>query len=110
MAQSNQRNQQLAELAARVVADDPAIKAQMSKLVSDIIAYQSLTMRVGSPQEKSALVKAVLPQMLGAMNTVAQDEAAAEERASIERMYAMMRGEQVPHSGPMDKIGQMRAV
>jgi hypothetical protein len=52
-----------------------------------------MVMRVGAPADKIALVKAVLPQMLGAMNTVAQDEQEAEERAAYDRMRAALRGD-----------------
>lgn len=93
MANTNQRNKQLADLAAGVVADSAPIKNELALLVQEIIAYQRMTMKVGSPADKLALVKAVLPQMLGAMNTVAQSEAEAEERAAYDRMRAMLRGE-----------------
>lgn len=100
MANSNQRNQQLAAMASAVIADDPALKNEMSQLVKEIIAHQRLIMRVGSPADKTALVKAVLPQMLGAMNTVAENERAAEERRAYDRMMAMLRGEQPTEGQP----------
>lgn len=93
MANSNQRNQQLAQLATAVIADDKDMRNELKGLVQDIIKHQRLTMRVGTPAEKQALVKAVLPQMLSAMNTVAQDEAAADEQAAYDRMRATLRGE-----------------
>lgn len=93
MAQSNQRNAQLAQTAAAVVASDPVLKNELSLLVQDIVKFQRYTMKFGSSQDKLALVKAILPQMLGAMNTVAQNEEAAAERAAYDRIRAMMRGE-----------------
>jgi hypothetical protein len=99
-ANSNQRNQQMAQLAAGIVADDKAIRDSLKGLVNDIINHQRIVMRVGSPQDKQALVKAVLPQMLAAMNTVAQDEAAAEEQAAYDRMRAALRGELPVHELP----------
>jgi hypothetical protein len=93
MAQSNQRNQQLAAMAVAAIQDDPTLKNEMNLLVREIIAHQRLTMRVGSPADKTALVKAVLPQMLSAMSTVQQGEQEAEQRASYDRMMAMLRGD-----------------
>lgn len=93
MPSSNQRNQQIAQLAAGVVADSKEIKEELSGLIQDIIKHQRMVMRVGSPSDKLALTKAILPQMLQAMNTVAQDEAAAEEQAAYDRMRAALRGE-----------------
>lgn len=75
------------------MANDPALKSELSGLIVDIVKFQRHTMLFGSPQDKLALVKAILPQMLGAMNTVAQDEEAAAERAAYDRILAMCRGE-----------------
>ena len=61
----------------------------------------------GNHSEKMVLVKAVLPQMMSAMNTVAQNEQEAAERAAVERMYATMRGEEtdvVEDSAPKLRI------
>jgi len=99
-ANSNQRNQQMAQLAAGIVADDADIRNSLKGLVNQIIQHQSLVMRVGSPADKQSLVKAVLPQMLAAMNTVAQDEAAAEEQAAYDRMRAALRGEHPANTLP----------
>lgn len=96
MANSNQRNQQLAAMAVAVIADDSHLKSEMNQLVREIIAHQRLIMRVGSPADKTALVKAVLPQMLSAMSTVAQEEQEAEERAAYDRLRADLRGETTP--------------
>lgn len=93
MAQSNQRNQQLAAMAVAAIQDDPTLKNEMNLLVREIIAHQRLTMRIGAPADKTALVKAVLPQMLSAMATVQQAEAEVEQRAAYDRMRAMLRGE-----------------
>ena len=100
MANSNQRNKQIAELAAGVVGADPLIKAELGGLINDIIKYQRLVMRVGSPADKIALTKAILPQMLAAMGTVAQSEAEAEERKAYDNMMAVLRGEQTMESLP----------
>ena len=104
MANSNQRNKQLSDMAVAAIAEDPTLKSEMNKLVRDIIAHQRLTMRIGSPAEKTALVKAVLPQMLSAMNTVAQDESEAEERAAYDRMRSALRGELPPDELPALKL------
>ncbi len=104
MANSNQRNQQLAQMAVQAIADDPALKSEMNLLVRDIIAHQRMLMRVGSPADKTALVKAILPQMLSAMNTVAQGEQEAEERAAYDRMRSALRGELPPDSLPALKL------
>jgi hypothetical protein len=104
MANSNQRNKQLADLAAATIASDPTIKREMSQLVREIIAHQRMVMRVGSPADKTALVKAVLPQMLGAMNTVQQDEQEAEERAAYDRLRAALRGEVPVDEAPVVRI------
>jgi hypothetical protein len=101
MANSNQRNQQIAELAAGVVADNQVIKDELSGLIQDIIKYQRLVMRTGAPADKIALTKAILPQMLAAMNTVAQSEAEAEERAAYDRMRATLRGEHSVETMPV---------
>jgi hypothetical protein len=100
MANSTQRNKQVAELAAGVVASDPTLKAELGGLINDIIKYQRLVMRVGSPADKIALTKAILPQMLAAMNTVAQSEAEAEERAAYDNMMRVLRGEDTVASLP----------
>jgi len=93
MPNSNQRNQILAAAAVEAINSDTNLKNEMNQLVLEIIAHQRMVMRVGSPADKTALVKAVLPQMLSAMNTVAETEREAEERLAYDRMRAELRGE-----------------
>lgn len=90
---SNQRNVAVAAAAAAIVAEDRELKDQLSGLIRDIVKHQRIVMRAGSSAEKAALVKAILPQMLNAMNTVSQNEQEATERAAYERMQAVMRGD-----------------
>lgn len=96
MANSNQRNVALAAAAVEAINSDPVLKNEMNHLVREIIAHQRMIMRVGSPADKTALVKAVLPQMLSAMNTVAETEREAEERLAYDRLRAELRGEDTP--------------
>lgn len=93
MANSNQRNVALAAAAVEAINSDQTLKNEMNLLVLEIIAHQRMIMKVGSPQDKTALVKAVLPQMLSAMNTVAETERAAEQRAAYDRLRAELRGD-----------------
>lgn len=82
-----------AELAASIVKDDAEIKRELKSLVRDLIKHQRLMMITGTPQERSALVKAILPQMLAAMGTAAAEEEAAAEEAAYGRILALCRGE-----------------
>lgn len=82
-----------AELAAALLKDDPEIRKELKGLFRDIIKHQRLIMLTGSPQERSSLVKAILPQMLQAMGTAAAEEEQQQEQAAYERILALCRGE-----------------
>lgn len=101
---SNQRNQQLAAAAAAVVSEDPQLKKELSSLIGDMVKHQRYVMRYGAPADKLSLTKSILPQMLAAMNTVAQSESEAEEREAYDRMRAELRGEKPDNTITMRAI------
>lgn len=93
MANSMQANQAVNAAAIAVVAANPDIAAALRSLITDVINYQRYVMRHGSPNEKLALVKAMVPQMLNAMSNVDAGEQDKERREAYERMLAEMRGD-----------------
>lgn len=86
----------IAELAAVVVAADPELRDEIKGLVSDIIGHMRYTMRHGDPNAKLQLARYITPQLLGAMKRVDKADNEAEKRAAYERMMAQLRGEDVP--------------
>lgn len=100
MPTSNQRNQAISEMAQAVIAGNQELKTELASLITDLVKHQRKVMKHGTPQEKSMLVKAVLPQMLAAMGSVAQTEQEAEERAAYDTMRAVLRGEQPAEALP----------
>ena len=85
----------IAAVAARVVADDPALRARMQRLVNAMLDDAEYTMRFGSPNERAALMRSVVPALLRSMQGADADATAAAQQAAYERMMRQMRGEEV---------------
>ena len=81
------------DLAAAVVAQDPQLQNELKGLVADIVGNMRYTMRHGDPASKAALSKAIVPQLLSAINKVEKSAAVEEQREAYERLLAGIRGD-----------------
>lgn len=81
------------DLAAAVVAQDPALQNELKGLVQDMVGHMRHTMRHGDPASKTAMAKAIVPQLLTAISKVEKSAAVEEQRAAYDRMLASIRGD-----------------
>lgn len=95
MANTPQRNTSINELAKAAVEGDSELQGMLRGLVRDAINVGVYTMRHGSPTDKMAMMKTLMPHMLEALRQTEQNERAAAEKAAVERIYAALRGQGV---------------
>lgn len=81
------------EIASTVIAGDDQLRLEIRELIHDIIEQMRYTMRHGSVSERLQLAKSITPQLLGALNSVDQGEAARTRRDAYERLLGEVRGD-----------------
>ena len=93
MANTPQRNASINELAKAAVEGDSELQAELRKMVRNAIKIGTHTLAHGSPTDKMAMMKTLMPHMLEALRQTEQNERAASERAAYERIMAELRGD-----------------
>lgn len=86
-------NNPLGEIAATVVAADPELRASVSKLVRRLVREAERTLDFGSPADRAALMKAVVPTMLRSIQSADADAGDRALTDAYERMMAELRGD-----------------
>ncbi len=89
-------------LAGNALAGDDALRAKTQGVFNKALRHAEYTLNFGSESEKSALMKAIVPQMMRALQDEAADAAAAAQRAAYDRMRAVMRGD-IPEKVPVKR-------
>lgn len=90
----NKKADPIGDVAAQILAGDSEIKERMRKLVNALIDDAFYIIKFGTPQERAALTRAVVPAFLRSMRGADANAEEAERRAAYERMMAVMRGEE----------------
>lgn len=89
----NRRADPIGEVAARVVADNPDIKAEMQSLIRAMIVDAKHVMRNGTPSERQRLFNSVVPALLRSMQGADANASEAAEKQAYERILAQMKGQ-----------------
>lgn len=96
----NKRADPIGDVAAQIVADDPRIRERMTKIVDALLDDAETTIKLGSPTERAALMKQVIPALLRSMQGADANASEAAEAQAYERMMQTLRGETpVPADG-----------
>lgn len=85
-------NNPIADVAAHVVAGDPELRRRVGKLVKRLIAEAEHTLDFGTPTDRAALMKAVVPTMLRSIQSAEGDAGDAARAAAYARIMEQMRG------------------
>lgn len=83
----------LAALAAAALANDPELQRDVRSMVRRIIKNTELTLTFGTPQDKIALNRAIMPNLMRQLAVVDDDNAAKSEADAYARMRADMGGD-----------------
>lgn len=83
----------IGSLASGALAGDDELRAKTRKVFDKALRHAEYTLNFGSENEKSGLMKAIVPQMMRALQDEAADAAAAAQRAAYDRMRAYARGD-----------------
>lgn len=86
-------NNPIAEVAATVVASDPELRNRVGRLVKRLVAEAEHTLDFGTPTDRAALMKAIVPTMLRSIQSAEGDAGNVARAAAYERMMAALRGE-----------------
>jgi hypothetical protein len=89
-------------LAGSALAGDDALRRKTQSVFGKALKHAQYTLDFGTESEKSALMKAIVPQMMRALQDEAADAAAAAQRAAYDRMRATMRGD-IPEKVPVKR-------
>lgn len=83
----------LVDAAARVVANDPDVKAEMKTLLMAMIRDAKHVMKNESPANRQKLFSSVVPALLRSMSSADANASESAEKAAFERMMGMLRGD-----------------
>jgi hypothetical protein len=89
---ANRKLDPIADVAAAVVANDPAVRERMQRLVNALLSDAEHTLKFGTATERASLMKMVVPALLRSMQSAGADAAEQSRREAMERIYAQMRG------------------
>ena len=87
------REDPIAAVAAQVVAGDPALRNRFRKLIDRLLEDAERTVELGKPQDRLALMKSVIPQMMRSMTGADANAGEQELRDRFDQMMREMRGE-----------------
>jgi hypothetical protein len=93
MAVTPQRNASLNELAKAAVLADSDLQSMLRGMVRDAIGIGVHTLRHGSPTDKMALMKTLMPHMLEALRQTEQSERSQKEKEAYDRIRAELVGD-----------------
>lgn len=93
MATTPQRNASINELAKAAVEGDTELQTMLRGMVRDAIQIGVHTLRHGSPTDKMAMMKTLMPHMLEALRQTEQSERSRAEKEAYERMMGQLRGD-----------------
>ena len=83
----------VADMAAVVVASDPALQKRLKRLVNQAIDQASYIMVHGTDYAKLQIIRQMTPHMLSAMQEAESGARTAEQEATYNRIMAELRGE-----------------
>jgi hypothetical protein len=83
----------LGEVAALVLADNPALRAETERVITRILKHVDYLFEHGSSADRNAFTRQVVPVMLRGMQTVEATAADEEMRRAWDEMKSMLRGE-----------------
>lgn len=83
----------MADVAGRVLQENPDIKAEMKSLIMAMIRDAKHIMRNGSPAERQKLFGTVVPALLRSMSSADANASESAEKAAFDRMMGMLRGD-----------------
>lgn len=89
----NKKADPIGDVAAHIVADDPHIRARMQKLVNALLDDAFHILRYGTPNERTTLMKQVVPALLRSMQGADANASENAQKAAYDRMMAAFRGE-----------------
>lgn len=89
----NQPADPLRDAAAAVLASDPALYERTARLLGALLSDAEMTVKFGSPLERAALMKSMVPGLIRGMQSASGAAADSSEREVVERLYAAMRGD-----------------
>jgi hypothetical protein len=82
----------LTQLAQTALAADSTLKERTQKMFGQALQRAQYILDFGTDQERSALIKAIVPQMMRSLQDEQADVEAKAQRAAYERMREAMRG------------------
>ena len=83
----------IAEVAATIVAGDPELRRRVGRLVKRLIVEAEHTLDYGTPTDRAALMKAIVPTMLRSIQNADADAGDVAMADAYSRMLSAMRGE-----------------
>lgn len=78
---------------ASLVASDDDLQNRLRRIVNAALADAEYVLRYGSPQERAAIMKSMVPAMMRSLSAVEDKGADDGEEAAYERMMSALRGE-----------------
>jgi hypothetical protein len=90
---ANQPADTLGNLAAQVLASDEQLKKEVAEAVKLAVRQAIFTLKFGTPQDKAAIMKAIVPSMLKSMQSLQDDEFEQQRRQAYERLRRQLVGE-----------------
>jgi hypothetical protein len=95
-------------LASNALAGDDKLRKQTRNVFDRALAHATYVLDFGSENEKSSLMKAIVPQMMRALQDEQADAAAAAQRAAYDRYREALRGD-TPKKAPVKRAPRKRA-
>ena len=85
----------LSKLATGALQDD-ALRKRTQSVFDQALRQAEGMLRMGSDTQKSAIVKAIVPQLMRALQDEAAEEELAAQHAAYERLRVALRGDHKP--------------
>lgn len=85
-------------VAASVMESDEALRKRVKRLVNALLADAEYTIKYGSPQERNALMRMVIPPLLKSLQGADVNAGEAAQAEAYSRMLENLRGTASPES------------
>lgn len=82
----------LNDIAAQIIADNPEIRSRVEGMFNSLLDIAEHTIKFGTPSDRVALMKTMVPSMMRSMQAASQTGAERERQAAYERLKESMRG------------------
>ena len=93
----------LNKLSAAALASNDSLREQTQKMFDQALQRAGYILNFGTDEQRSSLIKAIVPQMMRSLQDQAADATAEAQRAAYDRMCAAMRGETPEGETPAPK-------